>query len=393
MHPTPDSPPAGTPPDAGTAEAQQATATAMVDGADAAQTPETTTAEPAPAPAVAAADAAPAPAPLPDLSPVACAARLAELFPAVFTPGRPQPLKLRIQTDIQERAPGIFTRKALSTFLHRHTTNTAYLRTLVSAPSRIDLGGEPSGEVAPEHREAATLELQRRRDLFEARRVAERQAQRQAHTDAQRDAQRQPQPIAERVAGQGDGRPAQAVLVEARRAAPADRDARRAPPGQGEDPRRARPAQREGGRMPPPHGDAQRAQPSHRDARRSQPAQGEGRQDPRATDQGRRAPIAQADASRAMPASAVHAAQSPQPPQAPQDPQRRERQALLRAYESSTLTRRNFCALKGMSETELEAQLALARQEVPPAPPAPSPAHNPPTRGPADARARAPRGA
>jgi hypothetical protein len=41
----------------------------------------------------------------------------------------------------------------------------------------------------------------------------------------------------------------------------------------------------------------------------------------------------------------------------------RERAALLRAYEGSTLTRANFCVLKRIDETTLEAQLLLARQE------------------------------
>jgi hypothetical protein len=50
----------------------------------------------------------------------------------------------------------------------------------------------------------------------------------------------------------------------------------------------------------------------------------------------------------------------------------RERAALLRAYEGSTLTRANFCVLKRIEETALEAQLLLARQEraLRPAPPA-----------------------
>ena len=183
-------------------------------------------------------------APVPELSPAACAARLAELFPAVFAPGSPKPLKLRIQADLQQRAPGVFTRKALSGFLHRHTTSSAYLRALVNAPKRIDLDGLAAGEVAAEHREAAIAELQRRRDLHDARRTAERDAQR----------------AAERAA----------------------------------------------------HDEARRARMQ-------------------------------------------------------QDEQRRERQALLRAFEASTLTRRNFCALKGLTETELDAMLAMARQEPAPA--------------------------
>ena len=46
------------------------------------------------------------------------------------------------------------------------------------------------------------------------------------------------------------------------------------------------------------------------------------------------------------------------------DPARRERAALLRSYEGSTLSRANFCVLKGLPEVQLEAQLTLARQEA-----------------------------
>jgi ProP effector len=185
----------------------------------------------------------PAPAPLADappavagLSPAACAAELATRFPAVFGPGAPRPLKLRIQADVQQRAPGVFTRKALSHFLHRHTTTTAYLRAVVSMPQRTDLDGLPAGDVAEEHRQAAAAELERRRANHEARRAAEREAQRKAH------------------------------------------------------------------------------------------------------DQERR--VREAD-----------------------DVARGERAALLRAYETTTLTRANFCALKQLPQAELDARLAQARQE------------------------------
>jgi ProP effector len=203
-------------------------------------------AEPTPAePGTPVAEAAAAAASAPELSPAECAARLAELFPAVFTHQAPRPLKLRIQADLQQRAPGIFTRKVLSAFLHRHTTSTAYLKSLVSAAHRFDLDGAPAGEVAPEHRDAAISELQRRRGLHEARRATEREVQR----------------AAERTV--------------------------------------------------------------HQEARRAQLAQ---------------------------------------------DEQRRDLQALLRAFETSTLTKGNFCALKGLTETELDARLVLARS-LPPGPP------------------------
>jgi len=209
-----------------------------------------------PAPAV--------PAP-PELSPAACAARLAELFPALFGAGRALPIKLRIQNDIQQRAPGIFTRKSLSPFLHRYTNGTAYLKALVNSPHRFDLDGAPAGEIDAVHREAAAAELERRRSLFEGRRAAER-----------------------------------AAANEARRAAEA--------------------------------------------AARQQ-----------------------------------HAAE---------DQARRDRAALLRAYESSTLTRANFCVLKGIAEPELDGLLHQAwlereqrAQDVRPAPaPEPRRGAEPPRR-------------
>ena len=203
--------------------------------------------------AVPAVDAAVPVAPaIAELSPAACAARLAELFPALFASGTPQPLKLRIQADIQQRAPGIFTKKSLSVFLHRHTTNTAYLRAVANAPQRIDLDGQPAGDIADEHRQAAVAELERRRALHEARREAERNAQRSANDEA----------------------------------------------------RRAR---------------------------------------------------------------------------ATEEEQRREASALLRAFESTTLTRANFCALKGLTELQLEALLTQARQAPPPVHAEPRPAEQ---RGP-----------
>ena len=187
-----------------------------------------------------AAAAQPAKPALPGLSPAACAAQLAALFPAIFGPGGPKPLKLRIQVDIQQRAPSLFTKKVLSLFLQRHTTSTAYLKALVNAPHRLDLDGQPAGEPADEHRQAAVAELERRRALHDARRAAERDTQRQTQRKAH--------------------------------------------------------------------------------------------------DEARRAYMADAEA-------------------------RGKRDTLLRAFETTTLTRKNFCALKGVAEAELDAVLAQARQE------------------------------
>ena len=205
--------------------------------------------------------ATPAAAAAADLSPAACAARLAELFPALFGAGPPKPLKLRIQADIQQRAPGVFSRKSLSGFLHRYTTTTAYLIALSKAAQRIDLDGAPAGDVNDEHREAANAELARRRGIHEARRAAENAARREA--DAQ-------------------------------------------------------------------------ARQQH---------------------------AAEADA-------------------------RRDRAALLRAFETTTLTPANFCALKRLDQAQLDATLAVARQERAQRPPDVRPDLRPDLRGDARGDAR-----
>ena len=118
-------------------------------------------------------DTAPSAAPA-DLTPAACASELKQRFPALFA-GAVKPLKLRIQIDIQERAPGVFTKKALSAFFRRHTGSTSYLIAVSKAPHRIDLDGQPSGEVSAEHRQIALDELARRRANSDARRELDEQ--------------------------------------------------------------------------------------------------------------------------------------------------------------------------------------------------------------------------
>jgi rSAM/selenodomain-associated transferase 1 len=264
------------------------------------------------------AEAPPKPA---ELTPAEVAALLAERFPALFGAGRALPIKLRIHADIQQRAPGVFTRKALSTFFHRYTTSTAYLKTLTGATHRIDLDGAPAGEVADEHRQAAIVELERRRSIFEARRTAEAGAQRA--------------PTARREHG---------PRAKAGGAAPADAGRRGSQEGGP-----AQPHRRRGPSVPSgdaaPHGP--RARP-HREV----PAPARDRQ------HASTAPLPQGiqDEPRTS---------EPAPPGelGVEDAARRERALLLRSFESSTLNRANFCVLKRISESDLEAALLLARQE------------------------------
>ncbi|MEN9543400.1 MAG: hypothetical protein RLZZ598_233 [Pseudomonadota bacterium] len=118
-----------------------------------------------------------APATVQELSPAECAAQLKQRFPALFS-GTPKPLKLRIQADIQARAPGVFSKQALSAFLRRHTGSTAYLISLSKHTQRFDLDGEPAGELSQEHRQLATEELTRRRAAHDTRRELEAQQRR-----------------------------------------------------------------------------------------------------------------------------------------------------------------------------------------------------------------------
>jgi sRNA-binding protein len=120
-------------------------------------------------------------APVEPLSPAACAQQLKERFPALFG-GPAKPLKLRIQADIQQRAPGVFTKQVLSAFLRRHTGSTSYLIALSKARHRINLDGEPDGELSDEHRQAALDELARRRSLHESRRALEDEQRRNRAT-------------------------------------------------------------------------------------------------------------------------------------------------------------------------------------------------------------------
>jgi sRNA-binding protein len=118
-----------------------------------------------------------------------CAQALKTQFPALFA-GAPKPLKLRIQADIQQRAPGVYTKQVLSAFFRRYTGSTSYLIALTRAAHRYDLDGQPAGELSEEHKQLAAEELARRRERHEQRRAAE-DAERQQQRAAQEAERRQ----------------------------------------------------------------------------------------------------------------------------------------------------------------------------------------------------------
>jgi len=225
-------------------------------------------------------------------------------------------VKLRIHADIQQRAPGVFTRKALSVFMHRHTTSNAYLKALLASRQRFDLDGQPAGEVTEEHRAAAREELERRRQVVLARRAVQR-------------------PAAGRDAEARGGRPQEHRRPQGAAALP------RGP----REPRRDRsPRAAQGSRQPRPSSPA--GAPS------SQPA--EFRPRPSRAAEPHRDQVRDAG---------PHPAPTETGLAGPDDAGRRDRATLLRTFETSSLSKANFCALKRLSEAELDAQLAQARRE------------------------------
>jgi ProP effector len=301
------------------------------------ETPPSPSTEPVLEPAAPAdATAEPSPPKPADLPPAECGALLAQHFPALFGAGRALPIKLRVQADIQQRVPGVFSRKSLSIFLHRHTTSTPYIKALLNAPHRFDLDGQPAGEVAEEHRAAAAAELDRRQAIVQARRAAEREA----HNAARRAAQ--PAPAAAGAASSAPATDAEAAPGPQRPPrGPAGARPPRRSPGQPQNEAPGQPQGRRADSRPP----KPKPRPQH-DAPR--PPRTQRPEPPRAEN---------------LPSAPAAPAEPLTPEQATELEARRSRAAVLRAYETTTLTRANFCALKGMSDAALEAILVQARAE------------------------------
>ncbi|MBB5206249.1 sRNA-binding protein [Inhella inkyongensis] len=132
--------------------------------------------------------AAPSEAPKPISEAQAAGNLLKQLFPALFA-GAPKPIKLKIQSDIEARAPGRITKAALTAFLRRHTATTAYLNALTRAKQRFDLDGQPAGELSSEHKAAAVAALADRKARMQQRDAEMAQA-RQWRADLLRDYER-----------------------------------------------------------------------------------------------------------------------------------------------------------------------------------------------------------
>lgn len=85
---------------------------------------------------------------------------LVALFPKAFMPKGADkiPLKIGIHADIRARDPSISGVK-LGAALHDYVTGPKYLRALVAGAPRLDLDGQPAGEVTERDELNAKLQL------------------------------------------------------------------------------------------------------------------------------------------------------------------------------------------------------------------------------------------
>ena len=180
--------------------------------------------------------------PVAQAAPAEVAAELKTLFPALFAGGH-KPLKLRIQADIQQRAPGRFTKAQLSAFFRRYTGATGYLIALTKAEQRFDLDGQPAGEISEEHKVAAREELKRRRGLREEREAA-MEAGRRQRIQLLRDFERTTLTLANFCALKGVAQEELPALLEIARKEAAEMP----PPRRDDRPQRGRPEGRPGDR-------------------------------------------------------------------------------------------------------------------------------------------------
>jgi sRNA-binding protein len=104
----------------------------------------------------------------------AALARLAEAFPQTFVleKYRPHwPLKVGIAADIPARCSAV-ERRVLSVALSAYARRVMYLRGLVAGAARVDLDGNPAGDVTARDAEYAATKLAETLASREAKRAA-----------------------------------------------------------------------------------------------------------------------------------------------------------------------------------------------------------------------------
>jgi ProP effector len=93
-----------------------------------------------------------------------------------------KPLAIGIHKQLLERKPDLDKNK-VRVALHGHTASSRYLKVLMEGTPRLDLDGQPAGEVTAEQQEVAVKTLRDRIKLVKERQKAE-EAQRKANEEA-----------------------------------------------------------------------------------------------------------------------------------------------------------------------------------------------------------------
>lgn len=125
------------------------------------------------------------------ITPVQSARALLKELQEKFPPFRDcLPLAIGIDKQLLARMPGL-DRKTLRIALGLHTHSTRYLKAMSKATVRVDLDGNPAGEVPEAHRTHAEETLRERFRKEAEQRKAQRQAQREAEAAERAAARRQ----------------------------------------------------------------------------------------------------------------------------------------------------------------------------------------------------------
>jgi ProP effector len=93
-----------------------------------------------------------------------------------------KPLAIGIHKQLLERKPDLDKNK-VRVALHGHTASTRYLKALTEGAPRLDLDGQPAGEVTKEQQDVAVKTLRDRIKLVKERQKAEA-ARRKAEEEA-----------------------------------------------------------------------------------------------------------------------------------------------------------------------------------------------------------------
>lgn len=132
-------------------------------------------------------------------TPVQAARALLKDLQEKFAPFRDcLPLAIGIDKQVIARLPEV-DRKTLRIALGLHTNSTRYLKAMAKATVRVDLDGNPAGEVPEAHRAHADESLRERFKKEAEQRKAQRQAAREAE-EAERAARRSAEKLSQLAA-------------------------------------------------------------------------------------------------------------------------------------------------------------------------------------------------